>query len=333
MIGLHSNSSKKTHRQKLYRLSHWPFNQTVASSALWWLLIFVKCCLRLYTMEYKSILLLLLLSCFNIWKHEYKTNFEIKKIHGLKHWLLVLLVFVSLSFLWNDVSTLCFFLFFIQYQNMNTRIYFYYYFFYKHSTIDSIIHFPFSMWSRWTHTNRENVVQHKIKIRHTFKFFSICLCAPVCVCTLLFDYSQALFLLLFIWLGVIYSENRILNNESRACKLLPFILCILSRCFFNQICDVNICTIQFLSIFLFLSFATHIQIVIFLFLFFCYILPFLTPFTNLLSAFCTTFFSVLWFHMVVFSFEIVNNILIAVSDIESFNSNSKWKEIGNWKIE
>lgn len=138
MIELHW-ISKKRNRQKLSTFM-WPFNQSVASSALSVIIDFRQMLLAVvfniyrYFMEYKCILFVLfvvvMFRCGNMNRTKRnETNLWNPWSEYSKHWLLVLLAFVSLSFMeWRFYSVYSFsiskseYILFMNFPNTHTTI-------------------------------------------------------------------------------------------------------------------------------------------------------------------------------------------------------------------
>lgn len=220
-------SAKKNIHQKLSTLM-WPFNQSVASSALSVIIDFRQMLLAVVfntTQILHGIQMYYFCVCFFVMFRYGNLNILYTKrtceIHGLRIRSIGCLfsLLLSLCLLWNDVSTL-FILF--QYQHLNR---YFIYEFYKHTTIDSSTTLCLYTTSS---TQKTMNVYNKINSRAHTHLISASLSVYMCERECVYDvYCIRLFrryiLFIFFSLGCYLLWNRILNNESRACKSLPFI--------------------------------------------------------------------------------------------------------------
>lgn len=151
----------------------------------------------------------------------YETNLWNPWSEYSKRWLLVLLVFVSLSFMeWRFYSVYSFSISKSEYILLMN---------FTNTHNNRLIHYSLSLYTTCS-TQKTMNVYNKINKQSSTHLICLSLCVSVCVYVCerecVYDvYCIRLFgcYVLFILLGCYLLWNRILNNESRACKSLPFI--------------------------------------------------------------------------------------------------------------
>lgn len=263
----------------------WPFNQSVASSALSVIIDFRRMLLAvvfntqiLYGIQMYSLYSLCVF--FVIFRYGntkilYETNLWNPWSEYSKRWLLVLLVFVSLSFMeWRFYSVYSFSISKSEYILLMN---------FTNTHNNRLIHYSLSLYTTCS-TQKTMNVYNKINKQSSTHLICLSLCLCLCVCVWAWVCLRCV-LHTFIWLlriiyfaGVLSTLKSNIEQREQSLQIASIYFCAFWADAFRILCDVNI-YIQFNSFRLLLLHT----LILFLPLFYFF------PFTNLLSAFCTIF--------------------------------------------